>query len=111
MTITEFIEDNIDWDQDNVNNDAFNDYVENKYLNDVQLYTDGSRMKALEGTYTTAAGVYIPSEKLSVACRLQPLHSIITAKLIVIHKVLELLQEKYINNNNNNVACTASQVS
>ena len=108
-TVNDFIEENIDDENEIITDSTFKDFLEQKYPNFIEVYTDGSRAKIIDGSWSVAAGVYISREQLSFTWRMNPLHSVIAAELLAIQKALELIQDKY--SMSNCVICSDSRSS
>ena len=69
------------------NNFEFQEYLHLNFPEHTDLYTDGSK----NDSPSTAAGIYIPSKKISVSWLMNPNHTVIAAELFAIRKALQYI--------------------
>jgi ribonuclease HI len=70
----------------NITNHLFTNFIKSNYDNHLQIYTDGSKIE----NGSVAAAIYIPSMDLTTTWLLNPAHSILGAELFAIYKACEL---------------------
>ena len=61
-TVNDFIEENIDHKNENINDSTFKGFLQQIYPSFIEVYVDGSRAKTIDGSWSVSAGVYSSRE-------------------------------------------------
>ena len=99
FTYDEYICDNLESIETEINNASFKELVERNYSNYTDIYTDGSRKSLGNCEFSVAAGIYIPNGKIFHVWKLPSMHSIVAVELLAILKALQIANSSYSNKN------------
>lgn len=87
----------LDFENKVFNNDTFERYVDLFYKDYTLLFTDGSKIEDTR-IYSTASGMFCPSNSLSICWKLRPEHSVIGSELFALWRTLLFVENNHFNN-------------